>query len=436
MKTLDNYISEDSNKYMIPYRKIRLGSNFLSGYGFKSENFTDVGVPIIKIANIKNKQVTSDKLQFYPEELIDEKLEKYLLKDKDILIAMTGQGSVGRAGQIRINDNEKFLMNQRVGKFITEEEILLNEFLYLVISSDFYEKVLFDLASGSGQPNLSPNIILDVEIPFPNIEMQQVIAESLYTLQERIEINQKINLSLESLARVLFHSWFVAFDPFQEEEFVESELGPIPKGWKINKFTQSYLVGGGGTPKTAIEEYWDGEILWASGRDISQNNNIFLIQTERNITKLGLEKSSAKLYPKNTTIITARGTVGQTAILAKEIAISQTCYALSPIKKKFHFYMYLLVQNMIDTLKKRSYGAIFDTITTRIFDEFLIIVPEESALLVFNEIIEPIFSQILDNQKQNECLIQIRDLLLPQLLSGKLRINDPEQLLEELEQFS
>lgn len=163
-------------------KEIGTGAKVFSGFAFKSKDLNDEeGIPVVKIGNIHDRKVTLNGSQFFPEELVNEKLDRFFLEDRDVLIAMTGQGSVGRVGQLRLN-GEKALLNQRVGKFVVDGKNLDKDYLYFVISSPRYEKILFDTGTGSGQPNLSPNQILSVEIPFPRIEIQMKISEILRSL--------------------------------------------------------------------------------------------------------------------------------------------------------------------------------------------------------------------------------------------------------------
>ncbi len=350
---------------------------------------------------------------------------KRIVKDSDILIS-TVRPNLKHYVFIKEAKNN---MIASTGFVVVRAIKIEPRYLYYFLTTQAYTNYLAQIAEthAGTYPSFKPDIILDTDILIPKEKEQKAITRILGSIDDKIDLNNKMNSTLESLAQSLFHCWFVRFDPFRDGEFEESKLGKIPKGWKVEKFTGLYAVGGGGTPKTSIEEYWGGDILWASGKDISQNEDLFLIKTNKNITKLGLERSSAKIYPRNTVVITARGTVGKTAILSKKIAISQTCYALYPKNDRCHFFLYLLVQKMIESLKKQSYGAIFDTITTRIFEEYQIIIPNENVLTRFIDLVEPIFNRVLYNQKQNEILIQLRTLLLPQLLSGKLRVNNPAQ---------
>ena len=179
----------------------------------------------------------------------------------------------------------------------------------------------------------------------------------------------------------------------------------------------------GGTPKTDTEEYWNGSINWISAKDITNSNNQFIIETEKTITELGIKKSAAKLLPKFTTIISARGTVGNYCILSKEMAISQSNYGLKS-NSDDDYFLFLMVENMILMMKAFSYGTVFDTITTKTFQEMEVIIPDGKVIKEFEALIKPLYEKILTNQLQIQSLTQTRDTLLPKLMSGEVSVEN------------
>ena len=186
------------------------GADFISGYAFKSNDFIDSGHPVIKIKNIQSGKVTIADSQSVSTETV-RKLDKFKLSDRDVLIAMTGQGSVGRVGRLSCEDGTTPYLNQRVGKFVADEEKLNIDYLYYVLSTKQYQEILFLAGSGSGQPNLSPATIKSVEIPFAPYEVQCRISSILNAIDEKISLNEKTNQTLEQMAQALFKSWFVDF---------------------------------------------------------------------------------------------------------------------------------------------------------------------------------------------------------------------------------
>ena len=194
-----------------PLKELNEGASVFSGFAFKSKDFSDDGIPIVKIKNIQNKSVDLKEVQYFPLDKVNNKHKKFFLKNNDVLIAMTGQGSLGRVGRINLESNEYVLLNQRVGKFVVDEKNLHLNYLYHVISSDMYEKILFDRGTGSGQPNLSPEIILGTEIPMPNLTTQKKISSILDNINSKINLNKKINKNLFVKGHnPYFSRWFSA----------------------------------------------------------------------------------------------------------------------------------------------------------------------------------------------------------------------------------
>lgn len=273
-------------------------------------------------------------------------------------------------------------------------------------------------AIGSVQDNINLGTFQNIDIKVPALPTQRQIAQILSSLDDKIELNLQMNQTLEAMAQAIFKEWFVHFNfPGFDGELVDG----LPKGWRIGSILEIANLLSGGTPKTDEPKYWDGEINWISAKDITSSNNQFIIDTEKKITQEGISKSAAKLLPKFTTIISARGTVGNFCILSQEMAISQSNYGLKS-KLGFDCFIFQMVKNMIVMMKAFSYGTVFDTITTKTFQEMEIIIPENRTIQEFENLVQPLYSKILINQLHNQSLTQLRDTLLPKLMSGQLEV--------------
>jgi type I restriction enzyme, S subunit len=196
------------------------------------------------------------------------------------------------------------------------------------------------LKDGTSNPSLRRDTFGAQALPLPPLPIQHAIAHILGTLDDKIELNRRMNETLEAMARALFQSWFVDFDPVHAktegrdpglpkdladlfpDHFEHSELGQIPAGWWVHPFSAMVEVIGGGTPKTSVSEYWDGNIPWFSVADAPSESDVFVISTEKCITRKGIENSSARLLPEGTTIISARGTVGKLALVGTPMTIN------------------------------------------------------------------------------------------------------------------
>jgi len=263
---------------------------------------------------------------------------------------------------------------------------------------------------------------------------------------DKIELNRRMNQTLEEIARALFKFWFVDFGPVRAKaegrwkkgeslpgmpadmwdlwpsEFEESELGGIPKGWKATGLLEIASLLSGGTPSTAEPSYWEGGIPWASGKDVASAHGGFLLQTERTVSQDGVNHSHTSLLPARTVVITARGTVGSLAVLAEPMCISQTSYGLKANGGVPDTFLRYTVENAIEGLQQESYGTIFDTITTRNLRETRIVLPSRDALVAFASRVDPLSDRVLLNLKETRTLTNTRDTLLPKLLSGEIRV--------------
>lgn len=270
-----------------------------------------------------------------------------------------------------------------------------------------FQKELQAQAIGSVQDNINAGTFEVIKFPFPDLKEQIAISSTLSSLDDKIDLLHRQNKTLEAMAETLFRQWFV-------EEAEES--------WEeLSLYDAIHLVGGG-TPKTSETEYWDGAIGWLSGGDISGNYKNFVTKAEKSITELGLKNSSARLLPKFSTVISARGTVGKYCMLAESMTFSQSNYGIKPKYENCFFFTYLLIAHSVEELRSAAYGSVFDTITTNTFKEHKVSLPISDIIEEFELEVEPYFLKMLNNQIQIQSLTQVRDSLLPKLMSGEINL--------------
>jgi type I restriction enzyme S subunit len=264
-----------------------------------------------------------------------------------------------------------------------------------------------NMSGQSAQPNINFEEIQSIKLALPSIFEQESIVSILSSLDDKIDLLHRQNKTLESMAETLFRQWFI-------EEAQDD--------WEEASLFESIELIGGGTPKTFVAEYWDGKIKWLSGGDIADNHKSIVVSTEKTITELGLENSSANLLPKFSTVISARGTVGKYCILAEPMAFSQSNYGIKPKIKDSFFFTYLLINQAVDELQSAAYGSVFDTITSTTFKEHTVKLPDSDKILEFENQVQPYFSKFFNNVKQIKTLEKLRDTLLPKLMSGEVRV--------------
>lgn len=298
---------------------------------------------------------------------------------------------------------------------------------------------------GTVYANISKSLFESIEVEIPDSRsIQCTIAEILFSLDSKIATNNALSKTLEDIAQTIFKSWFIDFDPVKAkmageklagmdaataalfpDSMVESELGLISKDWGVIPFTEMFEILSGGTPKTSNAEYWNGDIPWFSVVDAPENGRCFFIKTVKCITSEGLDNSSAKLVRPGVTIISARGTVGKTAIVAVPSTFNQSCYGIEG--HYGDFFTYLMLRNQITRLQNISHGGMFDTITRDTFSAIKAVKPSEEVMTSFETLVSPLFLEIRNLQFQGESLTLLRNSLLHRLISGELQI--PEKML-------
>ena len=341
---------------------------------------------------------------------------RYMVDETDIVMMRYGTpGKVARGYSGAIANN--------MFKITVNEDFLNKDYTFYYLSQDSVYRTLVASNSSSTMPAINFKIIERLDISAPSISEQMRIVKLLKSLDDKIEVNRKINENLEQQAQALFKSWFVDFEPFKDGEFVESELGMIPKGWRVGTFLDNIKVMPGGTPSTSRSEYWDdGTIPFFSPKDV---NGVYCFETEKNITELGLNNCSSNLYPKDTLFITARGTVGKLTLAGVPMAMNQSNYALVAREGVGKYYLYLITQTLVSVLLKKANGAVFSAITTRDFNEPTLM-PTHNDLKNFELLVTPIFKKIFQTSVESRRLAELRDTLLPKLMSGELKVNEIE----------
>lgn len=407
------------------WEKVKLGKyvEILSGYAFKSKDFLNCGVPVIKIKNITQEGVTLEDVSYISKELAD-KNEKYHLNYNDILIALTGShinqmsSVVGRIARIKYHEDS--LLNQRVGKVFAKDSKLCDiDYVYYFLSQDYIKISLASKAGGAAnQANISPNDVKSLTVRWPDIETQHRIADILSAYDDLIENNQKQIKLLEEAAQRLYKEWFVDlhFPGYENTKIVDG----VPEGWSVYPFSSKVDIMSGGTPKTSIPDYYNGKIPFYTPKD--SDGAFFAYKTQINITEGGLKNCNSRLYPPKTVIITARGTVGKTTILAVPMAMNQSCYALKMKENDAPYYLFFALNNEIKALQTMANGGVFNTIIGKTFDSINIQIPKDPLIYGFEKTVRPFMEQIKNKLQANSKLVEARDRLLPKLMSGEVKV--------------
>jgi type I restriction enzyme S subunit len=378
----------------------------------------------------------------------------YVLSEGDLVVTMTDLSkqadTLGYPALVPKASGLRFLHNQRLGKvLIKNRAVLYKGFLYYLLRTADYRHEVLASATGTTVKHTSPGRILAYKANIPPLAEQKAIAAVLGALDDKIELNRRMNATLEAMARALFQSWFVDFDPVRAkldggqpvglnpvtaalfpDSFQESEAGHIPKGWSIQPVGEVVECVGGGTPSTAEPKYWEGgRHHWTTPKDFSSLQAPVLLDTDRKLTDAGISKVSSGLLPAGTLLLSSRAPVGYLAIAAMPVAINQGFIALKCNDRATNFFMLNWCHTNMAEIQSRATGTTFAEISKQNFRPIRVVLPPKELIAAFTAKVAPLYAQITANLHLSRTLASLRDTLLPELVSGELEIADVDQIL-------
>ena len=323
---------------------------------------------------------------------------------------------------------------------VLDEEELMPEYLMMWCRRSEFDRNAWFTTDNSVRGGFSWNDFCEMTLPVPHINKQREIVREYNTIVDRIKLNEQINQKLEETAQALYKQWFVDFEFPISKEYAESIGKPelegkpykssggemvfandldaeIPHIWEECRYTDLIGLYGGGTPKTEVKEYWDGEIGFFTPKDVG--DSYYTTSTIKNISISGLRNSSTKEYQKGTVFITARGTIGAVSIAGLDMAMNQSCYAAIGKNNIDQIFVHQHTLDAIKRLKNEAIGGVFGALVTRDFDGQTIIKPDSSAIENFSKRAEPIYRTIFNGHKQKNAMVSSRELLLGRIASNR-----------------
>ena len=303
---------------------------------------------------------------------------------------------------------------------IVNTDIVDSKFLYYSIC----KKDFASLNVGSAVPSLTVPVLENIDLRIPSLQTQRKIASILSSLDDKIELNRRINAKLEVQAQALFKSWFIDFEPFKDGKFVDSELGMIPEGWKVGTLDEIGDVIGGGTPSKSKPEYYcNNGIAWITPKDLSITRAKFTSHGEIDITELGYKNSSAKLMPKDSVLFSSRAPIGYITIALNDICTNQGFKSIVPRKAGTAFIYSYLKANTIN-IENQATGSTFKEASGALIKAQKVAIPNDDSFNDFEQILKPIFNQQAILERESARLSALRDTLLPKLMSGEIEITN------------
>jgi len=359
----------------------------------------------------------------------------------DVLIGIIG--TFGNAYLYKKNDHFGFASS--IGILRPNQKLLFPGFLYYAITSPKFKNVHSNYNAGSVQGYTNIPTIKKLQLPLPPLNAQKKITGLLTSLDDRIALLRETNATLEAIAQALFKSWFVDFDPVHAKQqgrepegmdadiaelfsdsFEESELGLVPKGWRVGKVSDIGEVICGKTPPTSEPENYGDDVPFITIPDM--HNLLAITSTNRSLSILGANTQKKKTLPIGSICVSCIATAGLVARVTEPSQTNQQINSVVPLAKWGNSFPLFTLRRIGDAVRAGgSGGSVFHNLNKSGFEQLKVLFPCKQLALAFNDIVEPAIEKIIANQKQAQTLTNLRDTLLPRLISGQLRLPDAEE---------
>ena len=448
--------------FAIPLRNGLTKPKAVRGKGTKMVNMGEL------FANPRMTNITMDRVPLNQAER-----NSSLLAAGDLLFArqslvLSGAGKCS----IFVNDDEEVCFESHVIRCRLNRSLADPDFYFYFFCSSIGRKLIESIVEqGAGASGIRGSDLAKLEVPWVDLAIQIRVAAVLRHLDDKIECNRRINQTLEAIAQAIFKSWFVDFDPVKAkiaaieqgqdplraamraisgktdaeldqmprehhnqlaataalfpDAMEESELGEIPKGWEASTIGEMVEIAGGATPDTKNESYWNPpEHFWTSPKDLSGAQSPVLLTTERKISTAGLSRIGSGLLPKGTLLMSSRAPIGYLAITQIPVAINQGYIAMLPGGKLPPLYLLMWCQQNMEEIKGQANGSTFMEISKKAFRPMPVIYPGLTLANSFVDAVSPLFERIVEGVGESSQLSQLRDTLLPKLLSGELPVEN------------
>ena len=416
-------------------------------YRPRPHEFAEHGVSFIRAADMSNGRLLFESAQCISD-VARARIRKGIGRPGDVLLSH--KGTVGKIAFAPEGCRDFVCSPQTTFWRVIDRDFFDRSFLFSYLQSSEFKA---QLASRKGETDMADYVSLTAQrqlvVPVPPFVIQKEIGEFFASLNNRITLLRETNATLEAIAQALFKSWFVDFDPVRAkaeglepqamdattaalfpDSFEESELGLVPRGWAVKPVGNAVDCLGGGTPDTKEPSYWEpAEHCWTTPKDLSGLQSPVLLRTERQLSTLGLAKVSSGLLPAGTLLLSSRAPIGYLAIAQMPVAVNQGYIAIPRGGELSPLYMLFWCRQNMEGIKGRANGSTFMEISKKAFRPIPALVPNAEVLDAFANIADSLFERLIENERQAQTLTQLRDTLLPRLISGQLRLPEAEALV-------
>lgn len=397
------------------------------------KEYVSEGIPFIRGQEITDRSLLKSNIKFecyISKKRFEEIKEKYIIPKKhDILI--TAVGTIGNVCYLD-KDVEFYFKDGNILHLTNFNEKIYPLYLYYYMKSDFFHKQINVSMIGAVQKALTIKMLSDILIEIPSLNEQKKIATILSVIDKKIELNNKINDELEAMAKTIYDYWFLQFEfPNEEGKPYKSSGGKmvwneelkreIPEGWTNGLISDLGEIISGGTPSTKHDEYYSKNgIAWVTPYDLSKTTDKYITHGEKDISQKGLEKSSAKLMPKGSILLTSRAPIGYIGISSNEVTTNQGFKSIVPYNKSNSEYIYYLLKSIIPYLKSLGNGSTFAEISKETLSNIPIVIPNKDIIDNFNNKVIHLGKIREIKEQENRELTSLRDFLLPLLMNGQV----------------
>lgn len=420
--------------------------NYSSKYP-KSSEFASSGVPFFSAADIQNGRLSLANVRYISKEL-HSSLKKGHLKKDDVLLVTRGNG----CGSTALVDAQFENANINAQLVLIREGTEVNgRYLYYYLTHFYLTGQMNGFVTGSAQPQMPIKSIKKIPIKFPSLPTQKKIAHILSTLDDKMELNRKMNQTLENMASAIFKSWFVDFDPVHAKancedeaeleniakelgmskaildlfpsEFEESELGMIPKGWEATELSQVCKIQSGYAFKSA---WWQDTGIKVIKIKNIDGNRVNTSDCECVSEEIATKNSNFKLSSGDLLIAMTGATVGKVGVIYtsdEEYLLNQRVGRFQPIRYYDEYVkIFASSSKFFESIQGQAQGSAQPNISAREIESVKIVKPNDEIMKVFSLLLNPFFSKILEHQGEIQTLEKTRDTLLPKLLSGEIEV--------------
>jgi type I restriction enzyme S subunit len=410
------------------------------------EEFGSEGVPFLTAKSLDAGEIDIDGAPRLADERADA-LRFGFVQPNDVLLSHNA--TIGRVAVVPQFDGRLLVGTSLTYFRLNLRHLLPRYFAAYLAGTDFQDQLVAVMShSTRNQVPITAQRALSVVVP--PLDAQQMIADVLGSLDDKIEQNRRTGQALERLARATFKAWFVDFEPVKAKaagqtsfpgmtpttfaalpnRFVDSELGPVPQDWEVGKIRDlCERVENGGTPKRNIDDYWSpAEVPWLTSGEVRQS---FVMRTANFISKSGLENSSSKLWPQFTTVVALYGaTAGIATMLGVEVCANQACCGLVPRIGKC--FVHQVLAGALVELQQRARGSAQQNLSQSIVADFECVMPSDAVLRDFENSVLPLYELCMHLEDESSKLATLRDYLLPRLLSGRVRVRSNDAIVEDI----